>query len=222
MIEIKDNGWRKLLKTEFTKPYYVKLINLINNEYKQKSIFPPKSQIFNAFENCSPTDIKVVIIGQDPYHGAGQACGLSFSVSEDVKQPPSLKNIFKEIYSNSSSNMPISGDLTSWTEQGVLLLNAILTVEEGKAASHRKIGWETFTDKVIKKISANTNGVIFMLWGKFAQSKARFVDKSKHHILETVHPSPLSAYRGFLGCGHFEEANKILNKQDKTPIVWEI
>ena len=217
-----DKHWKSLLKTEFEKDYFINLISFLEEEYSNKDIFPSKELIFNAFNLCSLHDIKVVILGQDPYHGEGQANGLAFSVPDSVALPPSLKNIFKEINMEFDRIMqPSSGNLESWAKQGVLLINATLTVEAHKAGSHQKRGWEVFTDSVIETISAKTKGVVFLLWGGFAQKKEKLIDESKHLILKSVHPSPLSANRGgWFGCNHFIKVNEYLRAQNKSQIYW--
>ena len=221
ILEI-DKSWKELLKEDFNSQYFEDLITFLSSEYKTKSIFPPISQIFTAFNFTPVNKVKVVIIGQDPYHGKNQAHGLAFSVLTNIKLPPSLKNIFKEINNDLGITTPTTGVLTKWAEQGVLLINTVLTVEESKAGSHKNKGWETFTDSAIKKLSENKSGIIFMLWGKPAQTKEKIIDTKKHHILKSVHPSPLSAYRGFFGCQHFSKTNKILSKENKTIINWDI
>ncbi|NVK26585.1 MAG: uracil-DNA glycosylase [Flavobacteriia bacterium] len=195
------------------------LFNNIDEAYKTDSIFPPKHLVFNALELCDPAEIKVVVVGQDPYHGAGQAHGLSFSVPNGVKIPPSLRNIFKEVERSTNSDCPKNGNLESWAKQGVLLLNTSLTVEEGKPASHSKLGWQKFTDAVLQIVSQR-GGVVYMLWGKHAEDKAEILDSSKNLILKAPHPSPLSAHKGFLGCNHFVEANTYLVNSGKSPIKW--
>lgn len=215
-----DISWRKRLNQEFDSAYFQNIINFISEERKKHTIYPDENKIFAAF-NLTPFDkVKVVIIGQDPYHGIGQANGLCFSVNENIKKPPSLMNIFKEIQNDIGANIPISGNLEHWAKQGVLLLNSCLTVKHQQPASHKKIGWEKFTDATIKTISTNKKGVIFLLWGKFAQNKERFIDKHNHHILKSVHPSPLSAYNGFFGCKHFSKTNEILIQSNLKPIQW--
>lgn len=213
-----SDSWKKLLSSEINAPYFSDLLHFLAEDKKNYRIFPPEKEIFNAF-NLTPLEkIKVVIIGQDPYHGVGQAHGLCFSVNDGVKFPPSLKNIFKELESDLDVPIPLSGNLTHWAEQGVFLLNNTLTVREKTPNSHQKKGWEEFTDAVIKLISEQKSGVVFLLWGSFAQSKENLIDASKHHILKAAHPSPFSAHRGFLGCQHFSKTNKILIQQGKTPI----
>ncbi len=219
-----DESWRNLLQSEFDAPYFKALTEFVRQEYRTQTIFPPASLIFNAFDTCRLEDVKVVIIGQDPYHGDGQAMGLSFSVPAGVKIPGSLINIYKEIeaeYGNTPGYRPhVNGDLTAWARQGVLLLNATLTVRAHQAGSHQGHGWETFTDNVIRLISEHLSGVVFMLWGSYAGRKAEMIDQRKHLVLASAHPSPLSAYRGFLGNGHFAKANEYLRSIGKKEIVW--
>ncbi len=212
-------SWQSKLAAEIEKPYFKQLDAFLDEELKTESIYPPAPLIFNAFEKCCFEKLKVVIIGQDPYHGEGQANGLCFSVNEEVKIPPSLRNIFKEIQSDLGKEIPSSGNLERWAEQGVLLLNAILTVRASKAASHRKKGWETFTDAVIKLISEEKEQVVFLLWGNYAQKKGEIVDENKHLILKSGHPSPLSA-RYFFGNKHFSKTNAYLEKCGKMKIDW--
>ena len=215
-----ENSWKEALKDEFEKPYFATLCEFVRQEYKSFTIYPPAGLIFNAFNLCPIDKIKVVIIGQDPYHEPGQAHGLCFSVNDGIKYPPSLQNIYKEIASEYNQPMPQSGNLTRWAEQGVLLLNATLTVREHAAGSHQGKGWETFTDNVIKEVNKRCEGVVFLLWGSYAQKKEMFIDKAKHCVLKSAHPSPLSAYRGFFGCNHFVMANEYLRKNGKEEIVW--
>ncbi|MGE0090964.1 MAG: uracil-DNA glycosylase [Bacteroidales bacterium] len=220
-MEVKiESSWKNLLKDEFEKEYFFKLTSLIKHDLNEGiTIYPKGQDIFNAF-NLTPFDqVKVVVLGQDPYHGPGQAHGLSFSVPEGKTFPPSLINIFKELKDDLGIEYPISGNLERWAKQGVFLLNAILTVRAGQAASHSKIGWNIFTDQVIKKISENKVGVVFLLWGNFAKSKKDLIDLSKHHVLEAAHPSPL-ARGAFFGCKHFSETNNILLSKGKDPINW--
>jgi len=211
-----------VLLEEFNKDYFIKLKQFLLDEKKHHSIYPKGKDIFNAFNYTSFDRVKVVILGQDPYHGMGQAHGLSFSVPDGVKQPPSLKNIFKEIASDLNLPLPETGNLSPWTKQGVLLLNATLSVRVKQAGSHQKKGWEEFTDSVIQNISQKKEGVIFLLWGRFAQDKAELIDKNKHHILTAPHPSPFSVYRGFFGCKHFSKTNKLLAEQGLKEIDWKI
>lgn len=218
-VKIADS-WKQRLQTEFDQAYFKDLAAFVRAEYSQHQIFPPAREIFSAFEACSFEDVKVVIIGQDPYHGPGQANGLCFSVRDGVPFPPSLLNIFKEIKLDLGQDMPSSGNLMRWAKQGVLLLNATLTVRAHEAGSHQKKGWEQFTDAVIRHIAEEKEGVVFMLWGNFAQQKGAMIDENKHCVLKSVHPSPLSASRGFFGSKHFSQANAYLEKQGKTPIKW--
>jgi len=218
-----EESWRKVLAEEFGKPYFAALKSFLMEEKRSgKIIYPPGSLLFNAF-NTTPFDkVKVVILGQDPYHGPGQAHGLCFSVPKGIKPPPSLVNIFKEIKDDLDIPIPGHGDLSYWAKQGVFLLNAMLTVQANNPASHQGKGWEQFTDAVISKISAEKRGVVFMLWGRFAQNKAELIDSSKHFILKAAHPSPFSAYSGFMGCRHFSGANAILEQEGMTPIDWAL
>lgn len=217
-----EESWKKVLNEEFQKPYFPLIKQFIKQQKeKGKKVYPPGPLIFNAF-NLTPLDkLKVVIIGQDPYHGAGQAHGLCFSVPYGVKPPPSLINIFKEIKNDLGIEPPNHGNLEKWAKQGVLLLNASLTVNEGEANSHAACGWHTFTDAVIKKISDEKTGIVFLLWGKFAQDKAALIDTSKHFVLKSAHPSPFSADR-FFGCKHFSKTNEILKNEGKEPIDWSL
>ena len=215
-----EQSWKNALADEFGKPYFESLVRFLHKEKAEgKTIYPPGSQIFRAFELTPVENLKVVILGQDPYHGPGQAHGLSFSVSAGVPAPPSLKNIFKEIESDLGVTMSGYPDLEKWARQGVLLLNAVLTVRAGAAASHSKIGWEEFTDAVIRYISDNCEGVVFLLWGNFARSKSALIDRSRHHVLEAAHPSPL-ARGAFFGCRHFSQTNTLLKADGKAPIDW--
>lgn len=212
--------WKYYLAPEFDKDYFARLVEFVHHEYGSRRIYPQGKNIFRAFDMCPFDKLKVVIIGQDPYHGPRQANGLCFSVNDNVQLPPSLQNIFKEIVSDLGKPMPPTGNLDRWAEQGVLMLNAVLTVRAGQAASHQKRGWETFTDAVIDIVSREKEGVVYMLWGSYAQKKGTMVDRSRNCVLETVHPSPLSAHRGFFGCRHFSKANEYLVSQGKTPIEW--
>ena len=215
-----EQSWKNALADEFGKPYFESLVRFLHKEKAEgQKIFPPGGQIFRAFELTPLDRLKVVILGQDPYHGYGQAHGLSFSVPEGVPPPPSLKNIFKEIETDLGIHMSGYPNLEKWARQGVLLLNAVLTVRAGAAASHSKIGWEEFTDAVIRHISDNCEGVVFLLWGNFARSKSVLIDRSKHHVLEAAHPSPL-ARGAFFGCRHFSQTNTLLKAQGKAPIDW--
>lgn len=217
-----EQSWKNALQSEFDKPYFAELVRFLHQEKAEgKVIFPPGNQIFKAFELTPVDRLKVVILGQDPYHGYGQAMGLSFSVPETVKAPPSLKNIFKEIESDLGITMSGCPDLQSWARQGVLLLNAILTVREASPASHSRIGWQEFTDAVIRYISDNCDGVVFLLWGNFARSKKALIDTARHHVLEAAHPSPLAG-GAFFGCRHFSRTNQILAEEGKEPINWQI
>lgn len=215
-----EESWRSRLQSEFDAPYFEKLTNFVRQEYQQCRIFPPGRLIFNAFNLCPFDKTKVVIIGQDPYHELGQAQGLSFSVPEGMRIPPSLINIYKEIQDDLGVPMNPSGDLTRWAQQGVLLLNATLTVREGHAGSHQGHGWEQFTDAVIRVLSKERTGLVFILWGSYAQSKAYMIDQQKHLVLKSVHPSPLSAHRGFFGNHQFSRTNAYLVQQGLTPIQW--
>ena len=215
-----EQSWKALLQEEFDKPYFVELTDFVRAEYKSYRIYPPGSQIFNAFNLCPFDKVKVVIIGQDPYHGPGQAHGLCFSVNDGVPFPPSLRNIFKEVNADTGAPIPQSGNLTRWATQGVLLLNATLTVREHSAGSHQRRGWETFTDAVIRIISEQKSKVVFILWGAYAQSKASLIDSSRHLVLRSVHPSPLSAHAGFFGNHHFSLANDYLVRNGLASIDW--
>lgn len=212
--------WKALLQEEFEKPYFEELIRFVKEEYATRRIYPRGSNIFRAFDKCPVEKLKVVIIGQDPYHGPGQAHGLCFSVADGVPHPPSLQNIFKEVAADTGAPIPASGNLDRWAEQGVLLLNAVLTVREHEAASHAGHGWEQFTDAVVRRIAEQKSGVVYLLWGSYAQRKGSIADPTKNCILKAVHPSPLSAYRGFLGCKHFSQANNYLISTGQTPINW--
>mgnify|MGYP000079356088 CR=1 FL=1 len=215
------DSWKNILQSEFDKTYFISLVNFVKDEYKKTTCFPEGKDIFAAFTACSFNDLKVVIIGQDPYHGVGQANGLCFSVQEGIKHPPSLINIFKELESDIQKPVPISGDLSHWATQGVLLLNTTLTVRAHEAGSHQKQGWETFTDAVISKISKEKEGVVFLLWGGFAQKKGKKIDTKKHKNLTSGHPSPLSANRGYwLGNKHFSKTNQILESLGESTIDW--
>ncbi|MFQ3336367.1 MAG: uracil-DNA glycosylase [Flavobacteriales bacterium] len=216
------NDWNGVLKDEFEKEYFEKLTDFVKTEYKSEVCFPPVKDIFNAFEMCSFSNTKIVILGQDPYHGKGQAHGLSFSVPEGMKIPPSLRNIFKELTSDLGVDSPTQGDLTSWAKQGVLLLNATLTVRKSTPESHQKQGWEEFTDSVIKTISNKKESVVIVLWGKFAEQKVSLIDESKHCIITSSHPSPFSAHRGFLGSKPFSKTNEFLEKKGIEKIDWEL
>lgn len=221
MAQVKiEPTWQVELQEEFNKPYFEQLIQFVRNEYASGVCYPPGALIFNAFNQCPFDKVKVVLIGQDPYHEPGQAHGLCFSVNDGVQFPPSLRNIFQEISTDVGKPIPTSGNLIRWAQQGVLLLNATLTVREHQAGSHQKRGWETFTDSVIKLISDKKENVVFILWGSYAQSKAALIDSTKHFVLKSAHPSPLSAYRGFFGNHHFSLTNMYLRKVGKTEIDW--
>ena len=214
-------SWRAVLDSEFQQPYMQSLREfLVQERIAGKAIYPPADLVFNAFNHCAPEDIKVVMLGQDPYHGPDQAHGLCFSVPEGVMTPPSLVNIYKELNADIGMPIPPLGNLESWAAQGVFMLNSVLTVAAGQAASHQKQGWEQFTDKVIHLINERSNNVVFMLWGGYAQKKAAFVDTQRHLVLKAPHPSPLSAHRGFLGCKHFSQANRWLEEKGMAPINW--
>ena len=217
-----NSDWRTFLKEELYSDNFQAIISALQTERNTYTVFPKNDELFNAFNITSLENLKIVILGQDPYHGKKQAHGLSFSVPNGVKTPPSLRNIFKELQAD--LNIPISnnGNLSPWGKQGVLLLNATLTVREKEAGSHQKLGWENFTDRIIDKISKNKEGIIFLLWGAFAQKKSILIDVKKHHILTAAHPSPFSAYRGFFGCKHFSKTNEILIKNNQQPINWKL
>ena len=212
--------WKALLQDEFDKPYFEELVRFVKSEYSSTTIYPAAKNIFRAFDRCPLDKLKVVIIGQDPYHGEGQAHGLCFSVEDGVAFPPSLQNIFKEIASDLGKPTPANGCLDRWAEQGVLLLNAVLTVRAHQAASHAGRGWEQFTDAVVRKISEQREGIVYMLWGSYAQKKGAVADPHKNLILKSVHPSPLSVYRGFFGCKHFSRANEYLQSIGREPVDW--
>lgn len=215
-----EASWKEALKAEFEKPYFELLTQYVRQQYSSTLCFPPAPLIFNAFDSCPFDKVKVVILGQDPYHEEGQAHGLCFSVQDGVQVPPSLVNIYKEIHRDLGKDIPTSGNLQRWAEQGVLLLNATLTVEAHKAGSHQNKGWEEFTDAAIQALAAKRENVVYMLWGSYAQKKGAFIDKSKNLVLQTSHPSPLSVYRGFDGCGHFSKANEYLINKGIAPINW--
>ena len=212
--------WKAVIGEEFSKPYFEELISFVKQEYATSQVFPAGRNIFRAFDKCPFDKVKVVIIGQDPYHGDGQANGLCFSVNEGVPFPPSLKNIFKEVYDDVGAPIPTSGELDRWAEQGVLLLNSVLTVKAHNAASHAGYGWEIFTDAVVRAIAERKEGVVYMLWGSYAQRKGAIANPQRNLILHSVHPSPLSSYRGFFGCKHFSKANDYLMSIGKEPIKW--
>lgn len=217
-----SNDWGEILKDEFKKEYFLNLMSFLDNEYKNKKIYPQRNEIFHALETSSYQDTKVVILGQDPYHGEGQAHGLSFSVKPGVEPPPSLKNIFKELESDLGILPPNHGFLDKWAKQGVLMLNATLTVEDSKPNSHSKKGWTNFTDKVIEKLNERVSPVIFILWGNNAREKLTFITGKQHFVLQAPHPSPLSANRGFFGCRHFSKINHLLEKTGQKPIDWQL
>ena len=215
-----EASWKEQLRDEFEKPYFKQLTDFVRSEYASQTVYPPAKLIFNAFEQCPFDQVKVVILGQDPYHGPGQAHGLCFSVNDGVDFPPSLRNIFKEIQADTGAAVPTSGNLERWAKQGVLLLNATLTVRAHTAGSHQKKGWEQFTDSVIHLVANRLENVVFILWGNYAISKGEFIDSRKHLILKSVHPSPLSASRGFFGNHQFSTTNKYLLEHGKTPVKW--
>jgi len=217
-----ENSWDEKLKGEFDKPYYIELRQFLISEYKTRNIFPDMNNIFNALKLTSYEEVKVVILGQDPYHGAGQAHGLSFSVQPGVRIPPSLLNMYKELQNDLGCYIPNNGYLVPWAKQGVLLLNAVLTVREGEANSHKNKGWENFTDKIISLLNEREKPIVFLLWGNNAKEKIKLITNPNHHILTTVHPSPLSATRGFMGCKHFSKTNDILKSLGKNEIDWQI
>lgn len=217
-----ESSWKNVLHEEFKKSYFTSLKQSLLAEKSQYTIYPEGKNIFNAFNLTPFSKTRVVIIGQDPYHGPGQAHGLSFSVPKGIKPPPSLMNIYKELFADLGTKIPSNGNLEKWADQGVLLLNATLTVRKGQAGSHQKLGWEIFTNAVIKTISEQKSGIIFLLWGSFAKSKSMFIDSSKHHILTAAHPSPFSAHSGFFGCKHFSKTNEILKEKGEMEIDWSI
>lgn len=216
-----EKSWKEQLVSEFDKPYFTTLTDFVRKEYAERQIFPPAKLIFNAFDSCPFGDVKVVILGQDPYHGIGQAHGLCFSVNDGVQNPPSLQNIYKEISSDLGIETLATGNLERWAKQGVFLLNATLTVRANMAGSHQGKGWERFTDAVIQILSEKRENLVFLLWGSYAQQKATLIDSSKHLILKAVHPSPLSAYRGFFGCKHFSKTNEYLRQNGLKEINWQ-
>ena len=218
-----EESWKQVLKEEFTKDYFLQITTFIKTEKAAgKTIFPPGALMFNAFEKTPFKEVKVVLLGQDPYHNPGQAHGLSFSVPDGVTKPPSLINIFKELQSDFGITPPVNGNLEKWAKQGVMLLNASLTVRKNEPGSHSKIGWLNFTDAVIRKISEERKGVVFILWGKFAQDKQSIIDETKHHVLKAAHPSPFSADKGFFGCKHFSKTNEFLMQEGLEPIDWKL
>lgn len=217
-----EEGWKQVLMDEFQSPYFSELKAFLVEEKKRYTIYPPGRLIFNAFQHTPFDRVKVVILGQDPYHGRGQAHGLCFSVPQGIRQPPSLVNIFKELQSDLGIPVPAHGNLEKWADQGVLLINATLTVRDSQAGSHQKKGWETFTNRVIENVSTHKSGIVFLLWGRYAQAKENLIDGTKHLILKSAHPSPLSAYNGFLGCKHFSRTNEYLEQQGLTGIDWSL
>ncbi|MFR9649624.1 MAG: uracil-DNA glycosylase [Rikenellaceae bacterium] len=220
IIESLPAQWRELLSAEFGKEYFAELMEFVKGERSEHTVYPPEAMVFSAFSACLPSDVKVVIIGQDPYHGEGQANGLAFSVGYGIKLPPSLRNILREVITDVGESVITSGDLTPWAEQGVLLINTSLTVRRGEAASHSGRGWERFTDSVIEALARHRSGVVYMLWGSHAQRKGAIIDKASNCVLESVHPSPLSAYRGFFGSKHFSAANEYLESVGSKKINW--
>ena len=217
-----EESWKEALNNEFQQDYFMGLKTFLQQEKKQYVVYPPGRSIFSAFNHTPIDKVKVVILGQDPYHGPGQAHGLCFSVPHGVPAPPSLVNIFKELKSELGIPVPTHGNLEKWADQGVLLLNATLTVRANQAGSHQKMGWEQFTDQVIRELSARRSGLVFLLWGNYAKAKEALIDTKKHHVLKSAHPSPLSAYNGFFGCNHFIRTNELLQQQGLTPIDWSI
>lgn len=215
-----EESWKQILSAEFEKDYFRQLTDFVRNEYRSTTVYPPGKLIFNAFNLCPFEQVKVVIIGQDPYHGPGQAHGLCFSVNDNVPFPPSLRNIFKEIQDDLGKPIPESGNLTRWAKQGVLLLNATLTVRAHQAGSHQRRDWEEFTDAAIRALAEQREHLVFILWGAYAQKKGAFIDRSRHLVLTSVHPSPLSAHNGFFGNRHFSRANEYLQQHGQTPIEW--
>jgi len=221
MMEVRiEESWKEKLGPEFSKPYFNELVDFVRSEYESQTIYPPGKKIFNAFDYCPLSKAKIVILGQDPYHGQGQANGLCFSVNDDVKFPPSLVNIFKEVQSDTASSLPSTGNLERWANQGVLLLNATLTVRANQPGSHQNKGWGKFTDEVIRVVDSVKEGIVFMLWGAYAQRKGELIDSDKHLVLSSPHPSPFSADRGFFGCQHFSKANAYLSARGSTKVTW--
>lgn len=217
-----ENEWLEYLKPEFSKPYYKELFEFVKNEYATKVIYPPSGDIFSALDHTSIKDVKIVLLGQDPYHEEGQAHGMSFSVRPGIKIPPSLQNMYKELHDELGLYIPNNGYLEKWANQGVLLLNTCLTVRSGAANSHKGKGWEQFTDAIIKAVNEQDRPIVYFLWGSNARSKKALITNKKHLVLESVHPSPLSAYNGFFGCGHFKKANEFLKEHGIEPIDWQI
>jgi len=221
MMDIKiEQSWKDVLNEEFEEDYFKNLVDFVKSEYKRHTIYPPGRHIFSAFDHCPFDSVKVVILGQDPYHGPGQANGLCFSVNDGVRKPPSLVNIFKEINADLGKPIPESGNLERWASQGILLLNATLTVRANQAGSHQKKGWEIFTDAVIRSISEKKEGIVFILWGAYAQNKGAVIQQNKHYVLKSAHPSPLSAHNGFFGNKHFSKTNEYLTQIGKSQIIW--
>ena len=220
MEVITEPSWKKTLESEFSKPYFVELTTKVQNAYQKDTVFPEQKNVFRALELCTFLNVRVVILGQDPYHGVGQAHGLSFSVPDGIKIPPSLRNIYKEITNDIGTPAPNTGNLEHWTHQGVLLLNATLTVQQSLPGSHQGWGWEQFTNMIIKTISDKKEHVVFLLWGKFAQAKAGLIDENKHLVLTAPHPSPFSAHTGFFGCSHFSKTNNYLETYGLQEINW--
>ena len=216
------NTWWPWLQNEWKQPYFVALAQFVHNAYEHTTVYPPKQKVFAAFENCDYPDVKVVILGQDPYHEPNQAHGMCFSVNPGVPVPPSLQNIYKELHDDVGCKIPDNGYLMPWAKQGVFLLNTVMTVERGKANSHAGKGWETFTDHAIQKINEKEEPVVFLLWGRNARNKASMIDRSRHLVLEAAHPSPFSAYHGFFGCRHFSKTNAFLKEHGEQPIDWQI
>ncbi|MGV0924662.1 uracil-DNA glycosylase [Empedobacter tilapiae] len=217
-----DTSWKEVLKNEFEKDYFKTLTDFVRNEYKTKTIYPPASKIFSAFDNTSFDDVKIVLIGQDPYHGVGQANGLSFSVADGMKLPPSLRNIYKELNEDLGIEISTSGNLEPWAKQGVLMLNATLTVEASNAGSHQNKGWEEFTDAVIEALSNQKENLVFILWGAYAQKKGAKINRSKHFVIESAHPSPFAAHRGFFGSKPFSKTNSFLKSKNLKEIDWKV
>lgn len=215
-----EPSWKKLLSEEFARPYFQELVEFVRSEYTHHTVYPPGKMIFNAFNSCPVEQVKAVIIGQDPYHGPDQANGLCFSVNDGVSIPPSLQNIYKELNTDLDKPIPTSGNLQHWADQGVLLLNATLTVRAGQAGSHQGKGWENFTDAAIAKLNQHRRHIVFLLWGGYARKKGAIIDLERHQVLTAAHPSPLAAYRGFFGCRHFSQTNKYLQANDIQPIDW--
>ncbi len=215
-----EDSWKKRLAGEFSKEYFKELVKFVKSEYQNQTVYPPGALIFSAFDHCTYDQLKVVIVGQDPYHGVNQANGLCFSVRDGVRQPPSLQNIFKEVKSDLGIPVPVSGNLERWAAQGVLLLNATLTVRASQAGSHQNKGWEVFTDAVLQKISLDKEGIVFMLWGAYAQRKGALIDTDRHFVLKAAHPSPFSANNGFFGCHHFSKTNQYLYNKGLETINW--